>query len=98
MAFGGGEGGADAVRCASQVAAKRPPPMHIASREPHRRDKIWDALEKLCVSRCVRRLVGAKNVAKRIRLNQPIGLLGINIGPNKDTTDRLNDYIECLKT
>jgi len=42
--------------------------------------------------------VGAKNVAKRIRLNQPIGLLGINIGPNKDTTDRLNDYIECLKT
>ena len=24
-------------------------------------------------------------------------LLGINIGPNKDTKNRLNDYIECLK-
>ena len=24
--------------------------------------------------------------------------MGINIGPNKDTENRLNDYIECLKT
>ena len=27
-----------------------------------------------------------------------MGLLGINIGPNKDTKDRTEDYIECLKT
>ena len=42
--------------------------------------------------------VGAKNVINRIKRNSPIGLLGINIGPNKDTEDRINDYIECLKT
>jgi dihydroorotate dehydrogenase len=41
--------------------------------------------------------LGALNVVDRIRLNKKIGLLGINVGPNKDTKDRLNDYIECLK-
>ena len=41
---------------------------------------------------------GAINVVDRIRSNTQTGLLGINIGPNKDTTDRLKDYIECLKT
>ena len=41
---------------------------------------------------------GAKNVFERIKSNSQIGLLGINIGPNKDTDNRLNDYIECLKT
>ena len=40
---------------------------------------------------------GAKNVFERIKSNSQIGLLGINIGPNKDTDNRLNDYIECLK-
>jgi len=42
--------------------------------------------------------LGSKNIADRIRLNKPIGLLGINIGPNKDTEDRLGDYVICLKT
>jgi dihydroorotate dehydrogenase len=42
--------------------------------------------------------LGAKNVADRIRSNKSIGLLGINIGPNKDTDDRLRDYVVCLKT
>ena len=42
--------------------------------------------------------LGAKNIADRISSNKQIGLLGINIGPNKDTNDRHNDYIECLKT
>ena len=41
---------------------------------------------------------GAMNVLERIKSNKQSGLLGINIGPNKDTEDRLNDYIECLKT
>jgi dihydroorotate dehydrogenase len=41
---------------------------------------------------------GAKNILDRIKSNTQIGLLGINIGPNKDTNNRLNDYIECLKT
>ncbi len=33
----------------------------------------------------------------RIKRNNPTGLLGINIGPNKDSEDRTNDYIQCLK-
>jgi len=41
---------------------------------------------------------GAMNVLERIKSNRQNGLLGINIGPNKDTENRLNDYIECLKT
>ena len=41
--------------------------------------------------------LGAKNIADRIKSNKQIGLLGINIGPNRDTKNRLNDYIECLK-
>jgi len=41
---------------------------------------------------------GAKNIASKIKSNQQMGLLGINIGPNKDTNDRETDYIECLKT
>ena len=40
---------------------------------------------------------GAMNVLERIKSNKQSGLLGINIGPNKDTENRLNDYIECLK-
>ena len=42
--------------------------------------------------------LGAKNVSSRIRSNTPDGLLGINVGPNKDSEDRLNDYLICLKT
>ena len=41
--------------------------------------------------------LGAKNVLDRIRSNRQNGLLGINIGPNKDTKNRLDDYVECLK-
>ncbi len=42
--------------------------------------------------------LGAKNVVDRIKQNNPIGLLGVNIGPNKDTTNRIGDYVENLKT
>ena len=41
---------------------------------------------------------GAEIVKDRIRRNKKLGLLGINIGPNKDTSDRLNDYLIGLKT
>ena len=41
--------------------------------------------------------LGSKNIADRIKRNNPNGLLGINIGPNKESEDRLNDYIQCLK-
>ena len=42
--------------------------------------------------------LGAKNIVDRIRSNNPNGLLGINIGPNKNTENRPSDYVECLKT
>ena len=42
--------------------------------------------------------LGAKNVLDRIKSKKQLGLLGINIGPNKDTKDRNNDYIDCFKT
>ena len=41
--------------------------------------------------------LGAQNVVERIKSNKQTGLLGINIGPNKDTKNRLGDYVECLK-
>ena len=41
--------------------------------------------------------LGALNVVERIKSNAQTGLLGINIGPNKDTKNRLTDYIEGLK-
>ena len=42
--------------------------------------------------------LGAKNIIERINRNNSTGLLGINIGPNKDTQEKMSDYIECLKT
>ena len=41
---------------------------------------------------------GAEIVKERIKRNKKLGLLGINIGPNKDSNDRLNDYLIGLKT
>ena len=42
--------------------------------------------------------LGAENINNRIRSNLHEGLLGINIGPNKDSNDRLNDYLIGLRT
>ncbi len=42
--------------------------------------------------------LGSENINLRIRSNKPLGLLGINIGPNKDTKDRLKDYMIGLRT
>ena len=36
---------------------------------------------------------GAQDVELRIKKNPKIGLLGINVGPNKDTKNRLEDYL-----
>ena len=41
---------------------------------------------------------GAKIVLDRIKLNKKLGLLGVNIGPNKDSNNRMNDYLVGLKT
>jgi len=42
--------------------------------------------------------LGSKNVVDRIKSNQQTGLLGINIGPNKDADNRFEDYLHCFKT
>ena len=39
---------------------------------------------------------GSEAVASRISKNLPNGLLGINIGPNKDTKNKEEDYYLCL--
>ena len=39
---------------------------------------------------------GSEVVSKRIADNLPTGLLGINIGPNKDTKNKEQDYFLCL--
>jgi len=38
---------------------------------------------------------GAAIVKKRIENNIPTSLLGINIGPNKDTTNMIDDFLKC---
>ena len=40
---------------------------------------------------------GSEDIFKRISNNLPNEYLGINIGPNKDTKNRINDYLECYK-
>ncbi len=40
---------------------------------------------------------GAQNILDRIKKNPRTGILGINIGPNKDTQNRLEDYLLGLK-
>ena len=41
---------------------------------------------------------GSDAKKKRIEHNAPDGLLGINIGPNKDTDNMYNDFLSCAKT
>jgi len=41
--------------------------------------------------------LGAQNIFDRIKSNKQNGLLGINIGPNKESKNRLQDYLQCLK-
>ncbi len=40
---------------------------------------------------------GADDICARIKKKSPKGFLGINIGPNKDTENKINDYIKCFK-
>ena len=40
---------------------------------------------------------GSRDISSRIRSNTPKGLLGVNIGPNYNTKDQLNDYLISLK-
>ena len=40
---------------------------------------------------------GSEIVKKRIEANMPSSLLGINIGPNKDTENMTDDFIKCAE-
>jgi dihydroorotate dehydrogenase len=40
---------------------------------------------------------GLVKVKSRIETKRAEGILGINIGPNKDSASRIDDYVECFK-
>ena len=40
---------------------------------------------------------GSEEIYKRIESNKPYGLLGINIGPNKTSDNRIQDYVKCFR-
>mgnify|MGYP001222321025 CR=1 FL=1 len=42
--------------------------------------------------------LGAQDIASRVKRNLQRGLLGINIGPNKDSENRLEDYLIGIRT
>tara|TARA_Y100001970_G_scaffold251912_1_gene325238 strand:+ start:339 stop:1373 length:1035 start_codon:yes stop_codon:yes gene_type:complete len=41
--------------------------------------------------------IGSEKASNNINGNAPRGLLGINIGPNKDTKNRIEDYLKCFR-
>ena len=41
---------------------------------------------------------GVDAVVERLKKNKPTGFLGANIGPNKSSTDKLEDYVKCLSS
>ncbi len=40
---------------------------------------------------------GSEEISKRIKENNKKGFLGINIGPNKDSINRVDDYLICFR-
>ena len=40
---------------------------------------------------------GSEEISKRINENHKKGFLGINIGPNKDSKNRVEDYLICFR-
>ena len=40
---------------------------------------------------------GSEEIYKRIESNKPYGLLGVNIGPNKTSDNRIQDYVKCFR-
>ena len=40
---------------------------------------------------------GLVKIKSRIETKKAAGILGINIGPNKDSASRIDDYVECFK-
>ena len=42
-------------------------------------------------------MMALEKVSQRLQRNSPNGFLGINIGPNKDSENRFDDYLKCIK-
>ena len=40
---------------------------------------------------------GSDTILNRLKSNKKLGVLGVNVGPNKDSNDRLNDYLIGLE-
>jgi dihydroorotate dehydrogenase len=41
--------------------------------------------------------LGMEKVKATIQNNEPAGILGINIGPNKESTSKIEDYLKCFE-
>ena len=53
--------------------------------------------DKALINRLGFNNVGSETAAENINKYRPKGLLGINIGPNKDTKNRIEDYLKCFR-
>tara|TARA_Y100000591_G_scaffold76923_1_gene64200 strand:- start:2334 stop:3368 length:1035 start_codon:yes stop_codon:yes gene_type:complete len=53
--------------------------------------------DKALINRLGFNNVGSETAAENINKHCPKGLLGINIGPNKDTKNRIEDYLKCFR-
>ena len=40
---------------------------------------------------------GLEKVSKRLKKNSPTNYLGINVGPNRDSKNKIEDYLKCIK-
>ncbi len=54
--------------------------------------------DKALINRLGFNNVGSEKASHNINSNTPAGLFGINIGPNKDSKNRIEDYLKCFKT
>ncbi len=54
--------------------------------------------DKALINRLGFNNIGSEDVALNIKKNPPNGMLGINIGPNKDVKNRIDDYLKCFRT
>ena len=52
--------------------------------------------EKALINRLGFNNDGSEKAIERLQKNLPNGILGINIGPNKDSKNRIEDYLFCL--
>ena len=52
---------------------------------------------KLLINRLGFNNDGLQKVSQKGKKNPPSGFLGINIGPNKDSENRIDDYLKCIK-